>query len=197
MYRRFSFRAKRKVCTTNFFCERNGVLIIYAFAALTLYIVPLINAHWMMLIPISIFIVYDGYFRFYKFKRNNWKDHGRDFKGTLESIRMASQYISFFIALIAISIGLLIEKDLFLCFQHLFDNIFIQFYGLTILVFSGVILLFIPIPYKCGNNDEPTKALKNCFFAVLLMEKIIILLLVYLMILFVKNAVSVESFFSC
>lgn len=134
-----------------------------------------------MLFPITMFLLYDIWFRW--IRKGRWSDHGRNYKGTVESISSASQYTSFFIAFIAISLSLALNTDIPGELKALFSEFIIQCYGLVILAFSGLVLLFIPIPYLAGGNtEEPSDALKNCFFAVLFMEKTIILLLMYLII---------------
>jgi hypothetical protein len=202
-------KVQRSVVTT--FWDNYGILAVYMIALLALIYSTVHNAHWFMLIPIAIFLIHDIWFRWCR--KSSWVSSGRDHNGTVESIRAASQYTSFFIAFIAISLSLTVENTIFLLgdikvtgddnltneIKNLFASPLVQYYGFTILAFSALVLLFIPISYldtkkknwkKKKKNREPSIALKNCFFAVLFMEKTIILLLVYLIIqifkLFIK-----------
>jgi len=68
-------------------------------------------------------------------------------------------------------------------FEFMKQNGWLLAYSFIIIAFSGIALLFIPVQYKDpGETDKPSESLKNCFFAVLFFEKIIILLLVYLLL---------------
>lgn len=159
-----------------------GVLIVYIIAFLSLIFSVLFKSHYIMIIPIIVFFIYDIWFRW--LRKGSWVVYGRDYIGTVESIRMASQYTSFFIAFIAISLSFALENEISSELKELFTNKIIQYFGFVVLSFSGLVLLFIPIPYLMKGNEEkePSTALKNCFFLVLFMEKTIILLLVYLII---------------
>jgi polyferredoxin len=173
--------------------ENHGIWIVYLIAFLSILFAVLFDQqHWIMLIPIGVFLFYDSRFRWFRAREEKWHKHGRDKKETLESIRMASQYTSFFIAIIAVSLSIVLEKSpLPLSLTNLLANGFVKSYGLVVLALSGVVLLFIPIAYSNNTDDnEPSRALKNCFFCVLLMEKIIILLLVYLIIAFTKVLIA-------
>ncbi len=171
------------------FLDNYGIVFVYVIAFLSLIFSTSTSTtnstsdekHWIIIIPIVVFLIYDIWFRW--FRNGDWREFGRTSKVTVESIRAASQYTSFFIAFIAISLSLAINNNITDEFKGLFDDIIIRCYGFIVLSFSGLVLLFIPIPYLVKDEKkEPTDALKNCFFFVLFMEKTIILLLIYLII---------------
>lgn len=173
------------------FLEKNGILLMYFFSLLFLVTSTHFGIHELMLAPIVMFLSYDIWFRWIRQGKENWSGHGRSYKGTVESISSASQYTSFFIAFIAISLSLALSTDIPVALKALFSEFIIQCYGFVVLAFSGLVLLFIPIPYLThGNAEEPSEALKNCFFTVLFMEKTIILLLVYLIIQVSKTFIT-------
>ncbi|GAB5526982.1 MAG: hypothetical protein Roseis2KO_48540 [Roseivirga sp.] len=173
------------------FTDKYGILIMYLSSLLSLITATYFQIHELMLIPITMFLLYDMWFRWIRQGKENWSGHGRSYKGTVDSISSASQYTSFFIAFIAISLSLALSTDIPIALKALFSELIIQCYGFVVLAFSGLVLLFIPIPYLTGGNTkEPSDALKNCFFAVLFMEKTIILLLMYLIIQVSKTFIT-------
>ncbi|MDD3321739.1 MAG: hypothetical protein PHS59_09890 [Paludibacter sp.] len=166
---------------TTIFLDNYGAVYIYSFAFLSLIFSTLFEMHWIIIIPIVVFLIYDIWFRWIRI--GYWSEFGRTYNGTVESIRAASQYTSFFIAFIAISLSLAVKNEITTGLESLFDEIIIRCFGFIVLSFSGLVLLFIPIPYLVkGEKKEPSNALKNCFFIVLFMEKTIILILIYLII---------------
>ncbi len=173
------------------FIDKYGILIMYFTSLVFLFLSTWSKTHELMLAPIVMFLSYDIWFRWIRQGKENWSGHGRNYKGTVESISSASQYTSFFIAFIAISLSLALSTNIPAALKTLFSEFIIQCYGFVVLAFSGLVLLFIPIPYLTRSNaEEPSEALKNCFFAVLFMEKTIILLLMYLIIQVSKTFIT-------
>lgn len=169
---------------TNVFFDDYGIIIVYLVAFSSLYFSTIFEKPWIILIPIAVFLSYDIWFRWVR----KWCIHSRTYEGTIESIRVASQYTSFFIAFIAISLSVAVNANISNELSNFFGQSIIQCYGFIVLAFSGLVLLFIPIPYlDKGNKKEPSRALKNCFFCVLFMEKTIIILLIYLIIQILKH----------
>lgn len=163
------------------FYQRWGILLCYIIAFLSILISVAFDWSWFMLVPIALFFYHDLNFRIDSGKTNFL---GRSYAETVESIRAASNYISYFIALIGVFVGIIIGNDDgpgF--FEFMKQNGWLLAYSFIIIAFSGIALLFIPVQYKDpGETDKPSESLKNCFFAVLFFEKIIILLLVYLLL---------------
>lgn len=173
--------------------EDYGILIIYSIAFLSLLTAVLFaekGYHWIILFPIGVFIIYDIWFSFCR--KDRWLSSGRSYKETIASINSASLYTSYFIAFIAISFSILLEtgKDHFV--WEVINDPWLKVYAFLILSLSGIILLFIPIPYKkkAKHAKEPSRALKNCFFTVLLLEKITIILIIYLFIMIIREAMN-------
>ncbi|MBC35066.1 MAG: hypothetical protein CL663_03355 [Bacteroidetes bacterium] len=179
--------------SSNAFFNDSAILFIYGITFLT-YCAGfwLRDQHYIMLLPIICFIGYDYWFT-YKNKKA-WGDAGRCKSDTLDSIRSASTYTSYFLAFVALSISLLSEgPDIAKSINM--ENFWIQIYILLILSLSGIILLFIPVTYKMKyeekkEDERPSKALKNCFFVVLLSEKIVITLIIYLIIVLLGSEQS-------
>jgi len=160
-----------------------GVIFNYGIALISIILAVVLRQDWVILIPIFCFLLHDIDFVFIQSDKNFW---GRKKNGTVESIRAASNYISYFIALIGIFIGLTC-KEWDSLKNTLNESLWIKAYAFILVVLAGVSLLFIPVRYHDDNGDQPSKALKNCFFIVLLFEKIIIVLLVYVLIFVVKS----------
>jgi len=166
-----------------------GIIINYVIAFLSILLAIICKQHWIILLPVLYFLIHDITFRIDK-KGCNFE--GRDYKTTVESVRAASNYISYFIALIGVFVGILISSDKMIPVLDLMKNdAWIKVYGFIVITLSGVALLFVPVQYKQigENNERPTEALKNCFFAVLFFEKVIILFLIYILIVFAKKLV--------
>ncbi len=154
------------------------------FAAI--YYQPPQHKHWIMIIPLILYFIYDLYFRI---DRQNKNFSGRDAKEILSSITTTSTYISFFIAAIGILASVIIDKNNISIIKELFKDEWITGYGFLIIALSGVALLFIPVQYTNKNYpSKATAALKNCFFSVLFFEKVIIILIMYLLTCIVKMA---------
>ena len=181
--------------TLNRLLDDFGILFVYISAFVLLVIATRTDLHGLLAIQIVIFFLYD--IRFRLVKQGQWSNYGRDFEGALASITSASTYTSFFIGFIAISLSLIANTGIPEPLKDLINDPYIQVYVFITLSFSGLTLMFIPIPYvlkqKKGKNAknegedeeenrEPSEALKNCFFAVLFMEKTVILLLIYIII---------------
>lgn len=174
---------------TTKFLDNYGIIFVYSFAFLSLVFSTLFEMHWIIIIPIVVFLIYDIWFRW--IRKGCWCEYGRNYTGTVVSIKAASQYTSFFIAFIAISLSLAVDNEITNELKDLFGEFIIRCYGFIVLSFSGLVLLFIPIPYlDKGEKKEPSNALKNCFFIVLFMEKTIILLLIYLIIQISKTYIK-------
>ena len=145
-----------------------------------------IGYDWIIGICLVIFLHYDILFR--QYHKDNWLIIGRSIETTLDSIRAACQYISYFIAFIAISFTLFSEMKIpnsKETFDLIIESPILRIYIFLVLSFSAISLLFIPIPYATvKSKDEPSKALKNCFTAVVFMEKVIVTLTIYFVLLF-------------
>lgn len=179
-------KAKKQKEVDITFLDNNGIVYIYIIAFISLIFSISCNLHWIILFPLGIFLIYDIWFRW--LRKGLWHHYGRDYEGTIASINSASKYTSFFIAFIAVSLSLIISEDTDPQLIELFQAPLIQAYGFIVLAFSGLVLLFIPIPYlNKDEKKEPSEALKNCFFAVLFMEKTIIYLLIYLITLILNT----------
>lgn len=175
----------------------SGILLMYGITFFILmlvlflklnYTVEGIGYDWIIGINLLIFVAYDLRFRFYK--KDNWVSIGRSKSVTLASIRAACQYISYFIAFLAIGFTLFSDKEIGenLAYTYVFKSSLLMLYALMILTFSAISLLFVPVPYtdkeQYAHRREPSKVLKNCFTTVLLMQKIIITLTIYFVLLF-------------
>lgn len=160
-----------------------GILLNYGISLISIILAVVLHLHWIILIPIFCFLLHDIDFVF-----NNSESNFESRKpvGTVESIRAASNYISYFIALIGVFIGLS-SKDWGSLKNILNESLWIKTYALILVVLSGVSLLFIPVRYFEKNVNQPSKALKNCFLIVLFFEKVIIVLLVYVLIFIVNS----------
>ncbi len=167
----------------NFFNENNGLLWLYLATFLCMLIALFTERHWLLLAPVLLFFIYDLNFRIDKHKVN-FKCRGQ--KGTLESVRQASTYISYFIAVMGIMIGILASNAAWEAIAAELDGKYwIKAYAAVAIALSGVALLFIPIRYK-DEGGQPSTALKNCFTTVLFFEKVIILFFVYVVLFLSK-----------
>ena len=92
----------------NTFLNDSVILLIYAIAFVS-YCVGFLfkDQHWIMLIPIICYISYDIWFTYYN--ERSWGKKGRCKMDTLDSIRSASTYTSYFLAFVALSISLLAD----------------------------------------------------------------------------------------
>ncbi len=68
-----------------------GILLNYAIAFFSILLAVICKQHWMVLIPIVCFLIHDIDFAYIGSKKNF---KCRTYKGTVESIRAASNYIS-------------------------------------------------------------------------------------------------------
>ncbi len=168
-----------------------GILLNYAIAFFSILLAVICKQHWMVLIPVFCFLIHDIDFA-YIGSEENFKC--RTYEGTVKSITSASNYISYFIALIGIVMSVLVGTQQWDALRSIIiADDWIQAYGFIIIVLSGTSLLFIPIRYK-EDGDQPSRALKNCFFAVLFFEKVIIIFLSYILIYLFLVKQTVQSF---
>jgi len=154
------------------------ILIMYGMTILSLILAVSCVLPWVILFPILFFIFYDIVFRL-----DNKNFNGRDAEEVNKSIVAASTYISYFLAFIGAFVVFVInnQKNLLSLDDLNIGKYWAISYGFIIVVLSGVSLLFIPVQYaKKHKSKKPSSSLKNCFFAVLLFEKIIITLTLYL-----------------
>jgi lysylphosphatidylglycerol synthetase-like protein (DUF2156 family) len=164
--------------------DRYAIIGLYLFTFLAILFALYMEWHWAVLLPVMLFLAYDLYFRF-DIHNKNFRCRG--YKGTLDSVRQASTYISYFLAVMGIMIGVLASNT---AWSDIADKLegkyWIKAFALVAIALSGVAMLFIPIRYK-DKDGQPTVALKNCFTAVLFFEKVIILFFVYIVLYLSKS----------
>lgn len=176
------------------FVENNKVFIIFpiilGFLLLELFFY---EQYYIPLFPVFFCLVYDIHFR--NKNKGEWSSYGRDTESTLAGIRAAIQYTTFMFGFIGIALSKCFEGSAadnpLLIFLN--QSYWIKSYALTILFSVTLLLLFIPVSYNkfprnpkkdkvSADPNEPSSALKNYYFTVLFLQKVVILLTVYLLL---------------
>jgi len=170
--------------------ENHAVLFLFALTGL-MYLVGFhfYKLHFIVLIPLAFHVVHDIWFRLQPVR---WKQHGRDCKSTLEGVRAAMQYTAFLFGFIGVGLGATFKGGIPQHIKGLFSSsILLQGYLLAIIVMAGLMLLFIPVVYtnksESSNSQEPSIALKNYYTFVLIIQKSLIILSVYLLLIITSN----------
>lgn len=176
---------KPRATTLKEWIDNNIVFIIFPFIAIVfLLTLKFETMHWLMLLPVGLLLAYDINFRLKN--KGRWRHYGRDYQATLHGIRAAIQYTTFLFGFVGIALGqfLSFESDNLL-FVYFKSSDWIRVYGIAVVLMVIILLLFLPITYRYpDNNDEPTIALKNYYSLVLFLQKVVILLTMYLILNF-------------
>jgi len=170
------------------FLENNSVFFIFTLVVVAMLLgIRFPEAYYIMLFPLTMLLVFDIVFRVKR--KGKWEKYGRDYKSTLDGIRAAIQYTTFLFGFI----GIALSK----CFDDITNNPLIAFinksswlkaYALTIILSVLILLLFIPVVYrKPSTKKEPSEMLKNYYLVVLYLQKVVIILTVYLLLNFIVN----------
>jgi len=173
-----------------FLHDKYGVVVMFLLISVSLLLACLyLEYRWVILLPVLLIFIYDLLFRFsYK---DEWAERGRDYNSTLNGIRAAIQYTSILIGFIGIVLSGFFEINLITALKaKLASSFLLKTYAFTLVVIPTLMLLFIPVTYtqtkitekKSDEKSmiEPSIALKNYYFLILLLQKVLIILSVYM-----------------
>jgi hypothetical protein len=173
--------------------ENYAVWIIFIFTVILLLLaLKFSEEHYIIIFPIIIFLINDIIFR--RSNKGKWRLYGRNYKSTLHGIRAAIQYTTFLFGFIGIVLSSSFDLGILTSLlEFFFESKWLQFYLISISMIITLMLLFIPVVYSKPQNkedkegEEPSQALKNYYFIILFLQKTIILLTMYLLLLALQN----------